>query len=260
MTNAAVSSTIPKTDASSSKVSKATREQLEYLARELLERALPILDTPEQGPALSQYWVAIAGGPGSGKSTCAREIALILQEIQKDPDFCLVVPMDGFHYNRKDLMEKHGLEGMRRRGSPFTFDTFTMVQQLRQAKYDHDTIAISFPDYSRELSDPVPNAIQLDKTKHRVILVEGLYLLHTRDPTWAPLDELWDERWFVEVPSRSEQIERVIQRAVKTWNPSKQLLWGEGRVGAEKRTLYNDVPNMEIIAYCRELSDVVIQT
>ena len=242
----------PNTDTS---ITKGTPEHLEQLARELLTRARPTLDT--EG---SQYWVAIAGGPGSGKSTCARKIALVLQKLQNDPDFCLVIPMDGFHYNRHDLLEKYGLEGMRRRGAPFTFDTPAMVQQLRHAKYNHDMLTVDFPDYSRVISDPVPNAIRLDKTKHRILLVEGLYLLHTRDPAWAPLNELWDERWFVEVPSRSEQIERVVQRALKTWNPSKQELWGEGIVGAEKRTLYNDVPNMDTIAYCRDQADVIIPT
>jgi pantothenate kinase len=166
--------------------------------------------------------------------------------------------MDGYHYSHELLVEKYGKEGLRRKGAPFTFDTTTLVHDLRQAK--DSTESMFFPEYSREASRPVPNAIRFDPSAHRIILVEGLYLLHARDLAWAPLQELWDERWWVEVPSRQEQIERVVQRAFRTWNPLKRELWGDGMEGARKRTWYNDVSNMETIAYCRECADVIIET
>ncbi|GAX11262.1 hypothetical protein FisN_7Lh359 [Fistulifera solaris] len=231
-----------------------THQPLQQLAHELWQRANHHTESSSK-----QYWVAIAGGPGSGKSTCAREVALLLNSFQ--PNCCLVIPMDGYHYSQELLVEKYGQEGLKRKGAPFTFDTTTLVQDLRHAKDDNSiTQSMYFPDYSREASRPVANAIHFDPNTHRIILVEGLYLLHERDPAWAPLQELWDERWWVEVPSRDEQIERVVQRAFRTWNSLKRELWGDGMEGARTRTLYNDVPNMETIAYCRDCADVIIET
>ncbi|GAX29049.1 hypothetical protein FisN_7Hh359 [Fistulifera solaris] len=231
---------------SGAKTNNKTHEPLQQLAHELWQRAKDS----------QHYWVGIAGGPGSGKSTCAREVALVLNSLQ--PNCCLVIPMDGYHCSQDTLLEQFGEEGLRRKGAPFTFDTTALVQDLRHAQEAKQRMY--FPDYSRETSRPVPDAIAFDPHTHRIILVEGLYLLHTRDPAWAPLQEMWDERWWVEVPSREEQIERVVQRAFRTWNSLKKELWGDGVEGARKRTLYNDVPNMETIAYCRECADVIIET
>lgn len=49
------------------------------------------------------------------------------------------------------------------------------------------------PTYSRALSDPVAGGVELSKT-HRVVIVEGNYMLNYDDNLWAPLKDLFDEK------------------------------------------------------------------
>ncbi len=45
-------------------------------------------------------WIAVAGPPGSGKTTMCAQIA---EALNKDGVPTAVLPMDGFHYYRKEL-------------------------------------------------------------------------------------------------------------------------------------------------------------
>lgn len=49
------------------------------------------------------------------------------------------------------------------------------------------------PTYSRALSDPVPGGVELSKS-HRVVIVEGNYMLNYDDKLWEPLKDLFDEK------------------------------------------------------------------
>ena len=220
-----------------------------------------------------QYWICCCGGPGSGKSTFSEMIASKLNEIV--PDSTIVVPMDGWHIPKDKLLEEHGVDnGLKRRGSPWTFDVQLCIQQLKEAKtVCHDCgdgakssksskSNYTLPIYSREISDPIPNGITLDKAKHKIVIVEGLYLLHKEDTQygWNELYNmnLFDESLYIKCPSKEEQIDRLVKRSLKTWSQDKAQTWGEGEEGAKKRVLYNDVKNMELIEYCETLADEVI--
>lgn len=200
------------------------------------------------------YWVAIGGGPGSGKTTLANEICSRLNEI--NPDSTVVIPMDGWHIPKEKLIEQFGTESMRRRGAPWTFDFNLMYKQLTAAKVKGEA---SLPIYSREISDPVPNKVNLQPF-HRFVLVEGLYLLWKDDKNeeWSKLFDLWDERWFVQCPSQEEQIERLVSRSMKTWTDEKAQVWGKGRDGALARIKSNDLKNADIIRHCHQFADEII--
>jgi pantothenate kinase len=202
-----------------------------------------------------QHWIAIAGGPGSGKTTTAEAIAQRLNTMK--PNSCVVIPMDGFHYSKATLTELSP-EGdyFRRRGAPWTFDADKCVELLSKAKQER---AGSFPSYDRTISDPVPDGVML-LPEHKVVVIEGLYLLLKSDPRWEPLQSLWDERWFVKAPSLEIQRQRLIQRSLKTWSQSKAEIWGEGETGATARVDANDVQNMNMVAPCEKYADTVIQT
>lgn len=131
--------------------------------------------------AQQPYLVAIAGVPGSGKTTTA----LRLQKLLKN---ACVIPMDGFHHYRKDLTE----EGHRRRGAPFTFDNEKFERMLRQLKKEREG---SFPDFDHKEKDPKEGAITVSKNT-QYIIVEGLYLLY---PEWH-LNDLWDMKIWMECP------------------------------------------------------------
>jgi len=164
--------------------------------------------------------------------------------------------MDGFHIPRDELTAKFGPEALLRRGAPWTFDAPGILEKLLEVKERGCAV---LPTYSRELSNPLLDGVHVEK-HHKIIIVEGLYLLHTHDPDWAPLDELWDEKWFVRAPSREIQKERLLNRSLKNWSFAKAKQWGAGKDGARKLMEFNDVKNMDLLDYCGEAADEVIIT
>ena len=210
-----------------------------------------------QDASAPPLWVCIAGGPGSGKSTLAAAVAERLNA--DDPGCCVVLPMDGFHYSRAQLCELDPPDAasfLPRRGAPWTFDAEGCYTCLSAAKHNGKAV---LPTYSRVLSDPVPDGVKLLST-HRCVLVEGNYLLLKDDPRWAPLDELWDVRWFIKCSDAAGQRRRLILRHLETWNDEKEKRWGPGETGATARADANDVLNMELIASSEQWADMIIES
>jgi len=231
--------------------SRLTSKLLSTLAD--LDSACPEWATPKP------YWVCIAGGPGSGKSTLAEAIAERVNAEQ--PGACVVLPMDGFHYSRSELKRLDPPDAtsfLPRRGSPWTFDAEGCFAAFRAAKADGEG---QMPTYSRELSDPVPGGVRLERS-HRLVLCEGNYLLGAEgeQERWAPLATLWDETWFVRCPDAAAQRRRLIARHLETWNEEKSARWGVGEAGAAARADANDVLNMELIRPCEARADLIIDS
>ena len=177
------------------------------------------------------------------------------ERLNKDKEVAVVLPMDGWHLTKKDLFDQYGEErGMMRRGAPWTFDVPRICKDLARAKVEREG---SFPIYSRDISDPVENGVQLKKS-HEVVIVEGLFVLWKEDEAWGQLYDLFDERWFIKVPSRDEQIDRLVQRSKHNWFPDKIERWGPFPDGARKRAEFNDVKNMDLLVDCEKHADEVI--
>jgi pantothenate kinase len=207
------------------------------------------------------HWVCIAGGPGSGKSTLAAAVADLVNA-EAGSNICVVLPMDGFHYSRAELKRldpPDASEYMPRRGSPWTFDAEGCYAAFSTAKRDGEA---TLPTYSREISDPVPGGVRLEPS-HEIVLCEGNYLLGAsgEEARWAPLAELWDEKWFIKCADPAAQRKRLILRHLQSdWDEEKTRRWGPGEEGAAKRADSNDVLNMELIAPSEELADRVIES
>lgn len=188
----------------------------------------------------------------TGKSTVAEAVA---DRLNQDKEVAIVIPMDGWHLTKKDLLDQYGEEeGMRRRGAPWTFDVQKISKDLAKAKKEREG---SFPIYSRDISDPVEDGVQLNKS-HEVVIVEGLYVLWKDDEEWGHIYDLFDERWFIKVPSREEQMCRLVQRSKQNWSKDKEELWGPFPDGARKRAEFNDVKNMDLLEGCEKHADEVI--
>jgi len=203
-------------------------------------------------------WIAIAGGPGAGKSTLAEAVSARVNK-KSSAGTSVVLPMDGFHYSRAQLRELDPPDAasfLPRRGSPWTFDAEGLYDALASAKSKGEA---SLPTYSRQLSDPVADGVCL-KTSHRCIFVEGNYLLLCDDPRWAPLMSLWDQTWFISCADASEQRRRLIARHLETWNDEKTARWGPGEAGAAARADANDVKNMDLVSSCARHADVLIES
>ena len=110
------------------------RIDLDELRHVLLERAVG-----------GRLIVALAGPPGSGKSTLSE---LLVESLNADvPGWAAVLPMDGFHYDDLYLTPA----GLRpRKGAPDTFDVGGLehaLQRLRSRNADH----VAVPIFDRQL-------------------------------------------------------------------------------------------------------------
>lgn len=186
-----------------------------------------------------QFWLGIAGPPGSGKSTLAQRLAALCEST-------CVIPMDGYHYYRHQLDSMpDSKEAHARRGAPFTFDAKRFVTDLENAKGNRRGY---FPEFEHGRGDPVEDRIALT-LKHRIVIVEGNYLLLPESPWNRIAANVLNESWFVDTPF-SVCGERLNQRHQQV---------GRTREEAERRISDNDGPNAErIIRLCRHRADRLV--
>ena len=127
--------------------------------------------------------IAIAGIPGSGKTTLASTLASNLNTIYHNeaharspnlpkvdadhpdpsqPDIAVAVPLDGYHLTRKQLSEMpNSEEAIFRRGAAFTFDAggyYALVEKLRKP-LEATTSTIRAPSFDHAKKDPVEHDI-----------------------------------------------------------------------------------------------------
>ena len=155
-------------------------ELVAYLKNDILERQL-----------VHQYWIGLAGCPGSGKTTLAEGLKKRLG------DLLTTIPMDGYHYYRRELDLMDDPERAHaRRGAPFTFNAKRFVQDLELARQSFEGV---FPAFDHGEGDPVEHMIFLKK-ETPVVLVEGNYVLLDEKP-WSRLKKtVFDETWFIDIP------------------------------------------------------------
>jgi hypothetical protein len=116
-------------------------------------------------------------------------------------EICILVGQDGWHYSNlwlssHVLQKENRLVPLRQlKGAPETFDVDGLLAWLRQIKIQDES---SFPIYSREQHDPLPDAGRI-KLGHRIILLEGNYLLLDR-PGWREIQALSDRSIFLSAP------------------------------------------------------------
>ncbi|MEO5807053.1 nucleoside/nucleotide kinase family protein [Devosia sp.] len=184
--------------------------------------------------------IGITGGPGTGKSTLAREVVTMLNATH--PGAAALVPMDGFHMRHAKL---EALGTVDFKGAPHTFEGAEFVNFLHHLK--QATTAVNGPGYSRKIEDVVDNAftIQPDVT---MLIVEGNYLLLTDGP-WAGVKPLLDYAVFIDV-------EREIVRARLLKRHAEEGLFSEERNKAHiERT---DLPNYDLVCQSQDRADLII--
>jgi len=168
--------------------------------------------------------VAIAGPPGSGKSTVAADLATHL-----GPS-AAVLPMDGFHLDN-DRLQQMGL--LHRKGAPETFEAEGFAALLQDVRNQG---AVSFPIFDRDADRTVCDAGRIGKDT-RIVLVEGNYLLLTTPP-WSSLIGLFDLTVRL-VLGRDELEARLIARWLEHGLPPDD---------ARARALGNDMKNADFVA------------
>ncbi|MGH8822751.1 MAG: nucleoside/nucleotide kinase family protein [Rhodoferax sp.] len=144
--------------------------------------------------------LGLVGPPGSGKST----LALALH--QAFPEVSQVVPMDGFHLANVELQR---LGRADRKGAPDTFDSAGYLALLKRLRHQGIDETVYAPEFRREIEEPVAGAIAVFP-RTRLVITEGNYLLLESDH-WAPIAELLDDVWYVEVDD-GLRTDRLVQR------------------------------------------------
>lgn len=161
--------------------------------------------------------IALAGVPGSGKSTISG--ALVQQLRSVGIDDVVVVPMvrlamawhvltargslnhsqDGFHLTKAELLKLAGpQETMCRRGAPFTFDANAFVSAAEILRHspvtgtESECPAFKVPSFDHAVQDPIKDDIAIP-TWIKVVILEGNYTLLDISP-WKKIANLAHEK------------------------------------------------------------------
>lgn len=201
----------------------AERVDLDGLAAVIAARAAALLNG-------ARLIVAIAGAPGSGKSTAAERLAEKLNA--GHPGLAAVMPMDGYHYDDLHLVPA----GLRpRKGAPDTFDVGGLRSTLSRLRAN-DEAFVAIPVFDRDIEIARAGARMIPRDVP-VLIVEGNYLLLNRAP-WDSLRPLLDLTVMIPVPEDVLRA-RLRERWVGYNLTPEQIDW---------KLDGNDLPNGRVVA------------
>ena len=210
----------------------------------------PLLEQPVQRlvarleSATPRWMIGLAGMPGSGKSTLASRLAEAVNA-RTAPNTVVALGMDGFHFTKAELRQfPNAAEAFARRGAPWTFDTTALQQRLNLLRAEASRADIPWPGFEHAVGDPVEGASTV-LASTRLVIVEGLYLLHHADG-WEAISPLFDERWYLDTPLETA-MERLALRHMQAW--------GMTRDQAEHRIATSDGLNAELVRDSARFAD-----
>ncbi len=192
--------------------------------------------------------VAIAGAPGSGKSTQANSLVKALNK--EKAGHAALLAMDGYHYDDRVLAS---LDRQNRKGAPDTFDVgglYHMLIRLRQNAEDF----IAVPDFDRDIEIARAGARLIAQTCG-IVVVEGNYLL-LNQPPWNTLNTLntlapcFDITVMIQTP-RAVLRKRLMRR----W-----AHFGLSVDEAQRKVDENDLPNGDFVHQNSIAADFTLAT
>ncbi|KQO79958.1 nucleoside triphosphate hydrolase [Rhizobium sp. Leaf262] len=135
--------------------------------------------------------IAIAGAPGSGKSTIAERVVAMLNDGAGLR--AALFPMDGYHYDDAVLDEMHRRKF---KGAIDTFDVHGLRHMLERLKRNEDDV-VAVPVFDRAIEIARAGGRLIPQSVD-IIVCEGNYLLASQSP-WNRLKPIFDLSVFVDV-------------------------------------------------------------
>lgn len=185
-----------------------------------------------------RFLVALAGPPAAGKSHRSERLREAIDE--RLPGQAVVVPMDGYHFDNAVLAPRDWIEI---KGAPHTFDAEGLRCDLERIR--RHTACVAVPVFDRPL-DLARAGGRLVTPEHRIVIVEGNYLLLDREP-WRALHGAFDLKVLLEVDD--ETLER---RLVARW-----LTMGQDAEGALRKARDKDMLNARLVKTSSITPDLV---
>jgi pantothenate kinase len=185
--------------------------------------------------------VAIAGPPGSGKSTIAARIVDALNSGERGS--AALLGMDGFHYDDLVLNER-GLRA--RKGAPETFDVAGLEHLLSRLRKNAEA-AIAVPVFDRAIEIARAGALIIPQST-RFVIVEGNYLLLKQVP-WTNLLRYYDLTVFLQVD------DSVLRERLET----RWRLLGYDNDEIQAKVVQNDLPNALLVRSQSQDPDFLIR-
>lgn len=204
-----------------------------------VSKVLAALDQLRRGG--DRLVLAVAGAPGSGKSTFAQALRDTLEA--RAAGSAEVFPMDGYHLDNA-ILDAHGWRA--RKGAAHTFDVEAFGQDLRRIRARAATVRVPVFDRSLDLARAFAREIT---PACGVVIVEGNYLLLGQDP-WQGLADCYDLSVFLSVPEPVLET-RLIQRWLDHGLPEAQ---------ARARALGNDIPNARMTVAASRRADLTLMS
>lgn len=181
-------------------------EEVETLHKPLLKQLAEM-----QKQLQRRLVIFLVAPPGTGKSTLGAFWEYLTAQDPALPSL-QVLPMDGFHHYN-DYLLANNLKQYK--GAPQTFN----IQKLAGALQELHKVGCNWPQYDRNLHDPVENAIAVEAP---VVVVEGNWLL-LNQPEWLALRSLCDFSLFIFAPPECLS-ERLINRKMRGGLTREQAL------------------------------------
>lgn len=201
-----------------------------------------LLEIHKKSDPKYRFIVGIVGAPASGKSTLAEQLSSTLNTRLKQ-EISTHFNMDGYHYYNDELYQR-GIYA--HKGAHFTFNAEKFITKLIKIK-EH-TGKVLCPIYDRMgVDNPIEDVHEI-KVQHKIVVVEGNYLLLSVFP-WITIRDILNYCICLEV-DRDIQIKRLLKRHIEG---------GKSESQARNKIELTDLPNGELILKDKDRADYIFR-